>query len=252
VGSFTDTLFYSVGCQTNHIPLVAGAENPEGKTPDSIYVGCIPVGDTLEGNVIFTNANSYPLKIIAINQSGDPDFVRDGTPSLPVTVAPSETSKIGILFHPLSATQKNALLTVVYETEDAIRDSVLTKLAGCGLDLGVEDEPEIHTLPSNSPDYTHAIERLRSTDEQMFIQSLMPNPASGIVKCVYAIDVAADVSIELLDMLGKVVARPIAPTHQIRGVYEVSFDVFGLPSGAYIARISGGGFVASSRVIVSH
>ncbi len=220
--------------------------------PDSIYVGCIPVGDTLEGNVIFTNANTYPLTIIGINQSGDPDFVRDGTPSLPLTVAPSATAKIGIIFNPLSATQKNALLTVVYQTDDAIRDSVSTKLAGCGLDLGVEDEPEIHTLPSNSPDYTHAIERLRSTDEQMFIQSLAPNPASGIVKCVYALDEPTDVSIELLDMLGKVVAGPLATTYQIRGVYEVFFDVSKLPSGSYIARISGGVFVASGRVIVSH
>lgn len=251
-GDYTDTLIYTANCQTNRIPLIAGTEMPEGKTPDSIYVGCIPVGDTLEGNVIFTNANTYPLTIIAINQSGDPDFVRDGTPSLPLTVAPSATAKIGIRFNPLSATQKNALLTVVYQTDDAIRDSVSTKLAGCGLDLGVEDEPEIHTLPSNSPEYTHAIERLRSTDEQMFIQSLIPNPASGIVKCVYAIDEAADVSIELLDMLGKVVARPLATTYQIRGVYEVFFDVSKLPSGSYIARISGGGFVASGRVIVSH
>ena len=249
-GSFTDTLIYTSNCQTNRIPLIAGTEMPEGKTPDSIYVGCIPVGDTLEGNVIFTNANTYPLTIIAINQSGDPDFVRDGTPTLPRTVAPSATAKIGILFNPRSATQKNALLTVVYETDDAIRDSVSTKLAGCGLDLGVEDEPEVHTLPSNSPDYTHAIERLRSTDDQMFIQSITPNPASGIVKCVYAIDNASAVTIELLDMLGKVVALPLASSHQIRGVYEVSFDVSELPSGAYIARISGGGFIASGRLIV--
>ncbi len=251
-GSFYDTLLYTTSCQTSRIPLIAGTEKPEGKTPDSIYVGCIPVGDTLEGNVIFTNANTYPLTIIGINQSGYPDFVRDGTPSLPLTVAPSVTAKIGIRFNPLSATQKNALLTVVYQTDDAIRDSVSTKLAGCGLDLGVEDEPEIHSLPSNSPDYTHAIERLRSTDEQLFIQSLTPNPASGTVKCVYAIDEADDVSIELLDMLGKVVARPLATTYQIRGVYEVFFDVSKLPSGSYIARISRGGFVASSRVIVSH
>ncbi len=251
-GNFYDTLLYTTSCQTSRIPLMAGTEMPEGKTPDSIYIGCIPVGDTLEGNVIFTNANTYPLTIIGINQSGDPDFVRDGTPSLPLTVAPSATAKIGIRFNPLSATQKNALLTVVYQTDDAIRDSVSTKLAGCGLDLGVEDEPEVHTLPSNSPDYTHAIERLRSTNEQMFIQSLTPNPASGALKCVYAIDEAADVSIELLDMLGKVLARPLATTHQIRGVYEVAFDVSSLPSGAYIARISGGGFVASGRVIVSH
>jgi hypothetical protein len=235
-----------------HTPDVYSLEILPFAATDSIYVGCIPVGDTLEGNVIFTNANTYPLTIIGISQSGDPDFVRDGTPSLPLTVAPSATAKIGIRFNPLSATQKNALLTVVYQSDDAVRDSVSTKLAGCGLDLGVEDEPEIHTLPSNSPDYTHTIERLRSTDEQMFIQSLMPNPASGIIKCIYAIDEAADVSIELLDMFGKVVARPLALTHQIRGVYQVSFDVSSLASGAYITRVSSGRFVASNRVIVSH
>lgn len=225
---------------------------PEGNTPDSIYVGCIPVGDTLEGNVIFTNANTYTLTIKQIKQYGSTDFELDGTPTLPKTVAPSATAKIGIRFIPHTVAPKDGMLTVIYESTDAVVDSVSTKLAGCGLDLGVEDEPEIHALPSSSPDYTHAIERLRSTDERMFIQSLTPNPASGIVKCVYAIDEAADVSIELLDMLGNVVARPLTPTHHIKGVYEVSFDVSSLPSGAYIARISGGGFAASSRVIVSH
>lgn len=236
-GSFYDTLLCVSNCQVIRILVIAGTENPNGRVPDSINVGCIPVGDTLEGNVIFTNANTYPLTIIAINQSGDPDFVRDGTPSLPRTVAPSATAKIGILFNPLSATQKNALLTVVYQTDDAVRDSVSTKLAGCGLDLGVEDEPEIHTLPSNSPDYTHAIERLRSTNEQMFIQSLTPNPAFGIVKCVYAIDEAADVSIELLDILGKVVQKVKPQTFHPKGVYEATIDVSTLSLGTYFCRM---------------
>jgi hypothetical protein len=251
-GNYTDTLIYISKCQTNRIPLIAGTEKPEGRVPDSIYVGCIPVGDTLEGNVIFTNANSYTLTIKEIRQYGSANFELDGTPTLPKTVIPANTAKIGIRFIPRTAEQFNGLLTVVYETADAVIDSVSTKLAGCGLDLGVHDQPDIHILPTNSPDYTHAIERLNRTDERLFVQSITPNPASSEVVCTYALENDGHFSMELLDMLGKVVNRVFASKYHSKGAYEARFTVAELPSGAYICRVSGADGVASARVVVRH
>lgn len=248
-GSFTDTLVYQTACQTIRIPLHAGIEHPNGSAPDSLYVGCIPVGDSLEGNVIFTNANSYTLTIKEIKQYGSASFELDGTPTLPKTLAPASTAKIGIRFIPHAAEHFDGLLTVVYETADAVVDSVSTKLAGCGLDLGVND-PDIHALASNSPNVTHAIERSNTTDERLFVQSLAPNPASDKLTCTYALEESGFYSMEVLDILGKVVLNVFGFEYHSEGVYETTLSVGNLPPNSYIIRIWGESGAATAKVII--
>jgi len=191
------------------------------------------VGDTAYGYIRILNPSPSPTYLNKVALVSGVEFVIDSGPTLPFVLINAE-AKFRVLFIPLSPGIKYDT-AIFYFVENGRETTASAVVSGYADPLDVNED----ILPNISP-------------VSFEIISAYPNPTSGIVRCVYTIDEATDVSIELLDMLGKVIARPLAITHQIRGVHEVSFDVSSLPSGAYIARISGGGFVTSSRVIVRH
>lgn len=81
------------------------------------------------------NNGDQMLTITGLSMS-DPQFIVDQGISLPVTIAPLQTVKIGLWYHPTSAGQHNGTLSIV--SNDASQNPFLVDLTGTGVE---EDYP---------------------------------------------------------------------------------------------------------------
>jgi hypothetical protein len=76
-----------------------------------------------------------------------------------------------------------------------------------------------------------------------------PNPAVNSATFEYSIPQAADVRLEVFDLMGRRVATLVDETQQASS-YRVSFDTSGLASGTYIYRLAAGDSVLTQRMTV--
>ncbi len=76
-----------------------------------------------------------------------------------------------------------------------------------------------------------------------------PNPAVGRVSFDLGLDRAMDVSVQVIDLMGRTVAS-IAEGGYASGETELSFDASTLASGVYVLRVQAGGEVVSRRLTV--
>ncbi len=76
-----------------------------------------------------------------------------------------------------------------------------------------------------------------------------PNPFSSATTISYTLPAVADVTITVMDLLGRTVRQLVLRT-QPAGEYGVLFDATGLPSGAYIYRLEAGDYVETKRMVV--
>jgi hypothetical protein len=76
-----------------------------------------------------------------------------------------------------------------------------------------------------------------------------PNPIASSASMPYALPEAADVRIEVLDLLGRRVATVLDGRVEA-GVHSSRFDASGLAAGVYVVRMQAGDFAASRRVVV--
>ena len=74
-----------------------------------------------------------------------------------------------------------------------------------------------------------------------------PNPFNPITEITYRISKESFVSLSVYNTLGQKIAT-LVNEKQDRGVYSVSFNAAGLPSGAYFYRVSAGSFVETKRM----
>ncbi|MEM1041654.1 MAG: T9SS type A sorting domain-containing protein [Bacteroidota bacterium] len=75
-----------------------------------------------------------------------------------------------------------------------------------------------------------------------------PNPFAAATTLGFALPAATDVTLEVLDVLGRRVAL-VAQGEYEAGTHTASFDASGLASGAYLVRLTtGGGFAEVQRV----
>jgi len=89
------------------------------------------------------------------------------------------------------------------------------------------------------------------TDQSLkfVLEQNFPNPVNSSTTIRYTLQAAADVKLELYNMLGQRVLV-LTDEPQKAGRYEVNLDARDLPSGAYIYRLRAGENVASKSLIV--
>lgn len=133
---------------------------------------------------------------------------------------------------------------------------------------GTTAEPQRYTfrdagLPFNA---TRIRYRLRQTDtdgttalstvvpvarraDALSLQALFPNPTSGTATIQYVLPTAADVQIDVFDLLGRRVAS-LAAGREAAGRVERTLDVRALAAGTYLIRLQAGARSQSQRLIV--
>ena len=89
----------------------------------------------------------------------------------------------------------------------------------------------------------------KSLPETLTLEPNYPNPAHQRTTVTYGIPTAGRVVLEVYDLLGRRVARPV-DTSQEPGRYNVTIDVSNWSSGIYIYRIQAGQEVRQSRMVV--
>lgn len=77
--------------------------------------------------------------------------------------------------------------------------------------------------------------------------SAYPNPFAQQTSLTYSLDEATDVRLVVYDLLGREVAV-LADGLQEAGAFEAPFEAMGLPSGAYLVRLTAGNVVEATRV----
>ncbi len=82
--------------------------------------------------------------------------------------------------------------------------------------------------------------------------SLYPNPTSGLATIEYELDANAKaVNLEVVNMLGKVVATLVVNEQQQAGSYGYQFDANGQSQGIYFVRLSVDGKASTKKLIVA-
>jgi photosystem II stability/assembly factor-like uncharacterized protein len=81
--------------------------------------------------------------------------------------------------------------------------------------------------------------------------SICPNPASYSAKFLYSLPSESPISIAIYNVLGRVVATPLAGEMESAGQHETTFDTQGLPNGLYWCRLAGDGINQTAKVVIS-
>ncbi|MEL7363188.1 MAG: T9SS type A sorting domain-containing protein, partial [Bacteroidota bacterium] len=87
-----------------------------------------------------------------------------------------------------------------------------------------------------------------ATVERVVLQNY-PNPFNPTTTIRYGLSEAADVRLEVLDLLGRRVATP-AEGQQAAGWHEVRFEAGGLASGVYIYRLTVGDETVQRKMLL--
>lgn len=82
------------------------------------------------------------------------------------------------------------------------------------------------------------------------LHTARPNPSSGRAAIRYDLPEAADVSLGVVDVLGREVARLVEGRVEA-GTHEAAADVSSLPSGVYVVRFRAGTFAATRTLTVA-
>ena len=77
----------------------------------------------------------------------------------------------------------------------------------------------------------------------------MPNPTNGVTRLVYEIDEKAPVSIELVDVSGKIV-RTFNEGSKAPGRHQLSFDASDLQEGVYFHVVRAGESQVTGGMVV--
>lgn len=89
---------------------------------------------------------------------------------------------------------------------------------------------------------------MRYPDDELFPS--YPNPTSSQVTIGFSLTGARDVSLELLDVQGRVIKSLISEQHFAPGYHRHTFDVTGLPNGQYYYRMYYPGFDQAHQLII--
>ena len=119
-----------------------------------------------------------------------------------------------------------------------------------GQDLVSETQPLLQTIgltmkPATSvPVMTNATTPFAFSLEQNY-----PNPFNPETAIRFQIAVSSQVDLRVFDVLGSEVAVLVGEKKE-PGIYEVTFDAAGLPSGVYVCRLTAGAFVQSRKMLL--
>ena len=83
-------------------------------------------------------------------------------------------------------------------------------------------------------------EDAKQIPSQFVLEQNYPNPFNSTTKIRYGIPNAANVVLDVYNLLGEKVAKLVDVQHQKPGYHEILFDAEGLSSGVYFYAISAG------------
>lgn len=98
---------------------------------------------------------------------------------------------------------------------------------------------------------TADVDAERPSSATLQLASPRPNPLRGEGTLRLSVPAEAIVTVEVLDLAGRRVARPIAGARMAPGVHVIPIDVSGLAPGEYFARARAGTASATSKLVVS-
>lgn len=201
-----------------------------------VYGQAVVVGDTGHFPVSIWNEGTVPLNLYKVVAQKGIEFFVDSGPTLPFVLKPKDGKAIfTVLFIPQSPGLKDDKVIFYYDSAGVTFDSITALVVGHGIPLEVSEG--FSTAKAHQP---------------ISILSASPNPAQDEVTIRYSIHQPMSITLELLDIEGRVVLPVTRSNYRDPGDHEMILNVSGLSTGVYIARVSGDGSVTSGRVIVSH
>jgi len=76
-----------------------------------------------------------------------------------------------------------------------------------------------------------------------------PNPFNASTIIRYSIPQINSIELIIFNLIGEVIRRKVIE-NQKEGIYELSFNATGLPSGVYFYRIQAGSFVETKKMVL--
>ncbi len=87
--------------------------------------------------------------------------------------------------------------------------------------------------------------------EQAIFIDAYPNPMGDYARMIYRLEEAADVSLSVRDLSGRVVAQLLDRAWTEAGNYEIDFDASVLESGMYLYTLESNGLVQSKKLMIA-
>ena len=121
----------------------------------------------------------------------------------------------------------------------------------CFLGQGCSSKDEEH-LVENSANNTSQEPAAGQNDFNVKLFNIFPNPFAGVATIEYSVDKDnTNVTIEILNMTGESVAKPIVNLNQNAGIHRVEFDGTRLAASAYFCKLQTADDVSTKRVIIT-
>ncbi len=145
---------------------------------------------------------------------------------------------------------------------------VLTQISGYGTTSEPHDYEFIDRWVQNSTTYEYQISDVDLAGHETFHQQIVtatpdrnatpfefalypnwPNPFNPTTTIRYDVEEAGLVSLKVFDLLGREVATLTHEEHSA-GIYSVTWDADGMPSGVYLCRMDTEGFVQTRKMVL--
>lgn len=102
---------------------------------------------------------------------------------------------------------------------------------------------------NGSYQYTNIVSAMLIGSDAFVVKGFIPNPSNGNTGIIVTSPIGQDVSVELMDMLGR---RVVSETHGVnKGITNLEFDYSRLASGTYTAIITAGTTVVTKKVVIT-
>ncbi len=145
---------------------------------------------------------------------------------------------------------------------------VLTQIPGYGTTAEPHDYEFIDRWVQNSTTYEYRISDVDLAGHETFHEQIVtatpdrnatpfefalypnwPNPFNPTTTIRYDVEAAGLVSLKIFDLLGREVTTLTHEEHSA-GVYSVTWDAAGMPSGVYLCRMDAEGFVQTRKMVL--
>jgi len=194
--------------------------------PDSLFFSQVTIGESEDLNLTISNAGSADLIISNIVSISYLDIFTTNWNPNDSLIAPGENLELTVSFTPSEAIQYFDYLEIENNCEDCF-----IFLFGSG-------------APASS-----VVNRSGFDPDQFALLPAYPNPFNSATELQYNMAKPGLVSLEIYDINGKSI-ETLFQGRQENGLYSVTFDASGLPTGIYFARMTTTEFSQTQKLIL--
>ncbi len=128
-------------------------------------------------------------------------------------------------------------------------DNHLSQAGGASAAKSTQEDPAPDTPPTYVPDTATGI-AAQPKAASFAVMGVYPNPVRHTFTVQYALNSSEEVSIELLDAVGRPV-KPLMNTAHAAGIYNFTYNPGQLPAGIYMLRLRAGAEQSIQRIIIA-